>query len=112
LPVARGRVLESRAAPWPGAGGSGAAPPDVPGGGGGPGRRRSAAAEAWREAVRDACYAVRIAELRAEPVFPPEELVPSLIVTRWLEEGRPGGQAFDLDRHDADEVADRGVRAA
>ncbi|HKK08993.1 MAG TPA: hypothetical protein VKA44_08920, partial [Gemmatimonadota bacterium] len=88
LPVARGRVLESRAAPRPGT-----------------------ADAAWREAVRDACYAVRIAELRAEPVFPPEELVPSLIVTRWLEEGRPGGEAFDLDRHDADEVADR-ARAA
>ena len=109
LPVARGRVLEPREAPIPGAGadagaGSGA-------GTGGSGLADADAAAAWREAVRDACYAVRIAELRAEPVFPPEELVPSLIVTRWLEEGRPGGQAFDLDRHDADEVAER-ARAA
>lgn len=102
LPVARGRVLPRREAPWPEA---------LAGTGGRSDSAASGRAAAWREAVRDACYAVRIAELRAEPVFPPEELAPSLIVTRWLERGSPDGLAIDLDRHDADQAVSR-IRAA
>jgi len=62
--------------------------------------RREAPAEgpAWRDAVRDACYAVRVAELRADTAFPPEEMAPALIVTRWLQEGAPEGVALELDR--------------
>jgi excinuclease ABC subunit C len=73
VPVARGRVLARIEA-------------------------RRGDADRLREAVMDACYAVRVAELRAEPVFPPRELVPSLIVSRWLAEGAPEGTAVDLDR--------------
>lgn len=72
VPVALGRVLDRREAPAEG--------------------RR------WREAVEDACYAVRVAELRAGTAFPPEEMAPALLVTRWLEEGAPGGAALELDR--------------
>ncbi len=79
VPVARGRVLD----------------------------RRDATRRAMGEAVRDACYAVRVAELRAEPVFPPEELVPSLIVSRWLAEGAPEGVAVDLDRSDVERAMAR-----
>jgi len=88
VPVARGRVLERREARIDG--GNGVAP--LP------------------EAIRDACYAVRVAELRAEPVFPPEELVPSLIVSRWLQEGAPEGKAVSLDRLDAEEAVARLLR--
>ena len=88
VPVARGRVLERRDVGW----------------------RR----EGWREAVEDACYAVRVAELRAEPAFPPEEMAPALIVTRWLAEGAPEGTALDLDELDARGAIERleGERAA
>lgn len=72
VPVALGRVLARREAPSRG--------------------------PAWRDAVRDACYAVRVAELRADTAFPPEEMAPALIVTRWLEEGAPEGVALELDR--------------
>lgn len=75
VPVARGRVLERREAAW--------AEPE------------------WRRAVRDACYAIRVAELRVEPAFPPEEMAPALIVTRWLAEGAEEGTALDLDELDA-----------
>ena len=82
VPVARGRVLGRRRLRW----------------------REPAA---WRTGVEDACYAVRVAELQVEPVFPPEELVPSLIVTRWLEEGAPEGLAFDLESLDTAGVLER-----
>lgn len=75
VPVARGRVLERRKAAW-----------------------RDGD---WQGAVEDACYAIRVAELRVEPAFPPEEMAPALIVTRWLEEGAPEGTALDLDEMDA-----------
>ncbi len=81
VPVARGRVLERREAP--------------------------AGTPTLVQAIHDACYAVRVAELRAEPVFPPEELVPSLIVSRWLQEGAPEGKAVSLDRLDAEQAAAR-----
>lgn len=97
VPVARGRVLERREAAW-----------REPG---------------WREAVGDACYAVRVAELQADTVFPPEEMVTSLIVTRWLEEeadpaggdegarAGDGGLALDLEAHDAEAAVRRLERA-
>ncbi len=72
VPVALGRVLERREAPARGPG--------------------------WRSAVEDACYAVRVAELRSGTAFPPEEMAPAMIVTRWLEDGAPGGRALGLDR--------------
>jgi hypothetical protein len=49
-------------------------------------------------AVADACYSARMAELRAEAAFDPAEIVPGLIVSRWLMDGAPGGRVFDLDR--------------
>jgi excinuclease UvrABC nuclease subunit len=65
----------------------------------------------WEEAgigaVADACYAARIAELRAEAVLEPAELVPSLIVSGWLMDGAPGGIVLDLDRLTDAEVARR-----
>lgn len=73
LPVARGRVLKRRLLRW--------------------------SDESWPECVERVCYDVRIEELRAESVFAPAELTPSLIVTSWLERRGPGdGFAFDLDR--------------
>lgn len=88
LPVSRGRVLEGRSAAGPGTG-----------------PRR------WREAVRDALYAVRVAELRAPAALPARELVPSLIVTRWLESGAEGGVALELDEGEPDRVLRRLNRA-
>lgn len=65
----------------------------------------------WEEggilAVADACYAARVAELRAEAVLEPAELVPSLIVSGWLMDGAPGGVVLDLDRWSDAEVASR-----
>lgn len=55
----------------------------------------------WEEAVEDACYAVRVAELRAPSVLSPADSVPSLMVARWLEEGSPDGTALDLTALDA-----------
>jgi hypothetical protein len=81
VPVARGRVLARRRVSW-----------DAPG---------------WRKGVEDAVYAVRAKELRAEAVFQPAELTPSLIVTGWLESGAEGGRAFDLERLDARAVVRR-----
>ncbi len=78
IPVARGRVLERRTVSWRSAG--------------------------WSTVVEDACYAVRLRELQAESVFQPVDLTPSLIVTKWLEEGAPGGRAFDLDELAAGQV--------
>lgn len=81
VPVARGRVLPRRQLCW--------------------------SDSAWRSSVKDACYAVRVEELRATSVFPPEAAVPSMLVTRWLQQGSPDGQAFDLDRCTSDDVVQR-----
>ena len=56
-------------------------------------------------AVADACYAARVAELRAESVLEPAEIVLSLIVSGWLMDGAPGGLVLDLDRLTDAEVA-------
>jgi hypothetical protein len=59
------------------------------------------------------CYEVRIEELRAESVFAPAELTPSLIVTAWLEKRKPGeGSVFDLDRLDTTAVIEALRQAA
>jgi excinuclease UvrABC nuclease subunit len=59
------------------------------------------------EAVADACYAARVAELGAPSVLEPAELVPSLIVSGWLMDGAPGGVVLDLDRASDAEVVSR-----
>lgn len=65
-------------------------------------RRRVAWVEgAWEDAVEDACYAVRVPELRAPTVLSPRESVPSAMVGRWIEEGGDDGHAIDLTRLDA-----------
>lgn len=74
VPVARGRVLARHEVRW----GEGA----------------------WQGTVRDACYAVRVAELRAGSVFPPEELAPALIVARWIHESDDEGLVLDLEELD------------
>ncbi len=56
---------------------------------------------AWEEAVEDACYAVRVAELRTPAVLSPRESVPSAMVGRWIEEGGEDGHAIDLTHLDA-----------
>ena len=61
----------------------------------------------WPGAVEDACYAIRVAELRAPAVLSPTESVPSLMVRRWLEEGSPEGIAVDLTRFGVDEAIRR-----
>lgn len=72
----------------------------------------------WPERIEDACYRVRLAELRAEAAFPVEALTLTLIVARWLrtaeqqgepeKEGRsPTAAVFDLDERDAAYVVDR-----
>jgi len=73
-PVAAGRVLPRRTIEW---------------GDGG-----------WYEAVEDACYAVRVAELRAPAVLSPGDSVPGVMVRRWLEDGSPEGVAVDLTHLD------------
>jgi hypothetical protein len=60
-----------------------------------------------RAAVADACYAARVAELRAGPLLEPAELVASRIVSGWLTDGAPGGAVFDLDRLEDAEIARR-----
>ena len=50
----------------------------------------------WGEAVADACYAVRVRELRMDSSLEPDEMVISLIVRRWLESGAPDGAVYDL----------------
>ncbi|MDX1577406.1 MAG: hypothetical protein R3266_02935 [Gemmatimonadota bacterium] len=69
-PVARGRVLRRRTVEW--------------------------TDRSWEPVVEDACYAVRVAELRAPAVLPARDSVTSLMVGRWLEEGGPDGWAVDL----------------
>lgn len=70
LPVAAGRVLPIRVASIR------------------PGR--------WRRTVSDACYAVRVHELRMDSILGPDEMVISLIVRRWLEAGAADGVVHDL----------------
>ncbi|HEU4464784.1 MAG TPA: hypothetical protein VFS53_07055 [Gemmatimonadota bacterium] len=60
-----------------------------------------------RMVAADACYAARVAELRAPAVLEPSELVPSLIVSGWLMDGAPGGMVLDLDRMSDAEVVSR-----
>ncbi len=74
-PVAAGRVLPRRRVEW--------------------------SDGAWQEPVEDACYAIRVAELRAPAVLSPRESVTSVMVRRWLEDGGPGGIAIDLTERDA-----------
>jgi hypothetical protein len=50
----------------------------------------------WRNAVSDACYAVRVRELRMDSILQPDEMVISLIVRRWLESGARDGAVYDL----------------
>jgi excinuclease UvrABC nuclease subunit len=64
------------------------------------------------DAVADACYAARVAELMAPSVLEPSELVPSLIVSGWLMDGAPDGLVLDLDRWSDAEVASRLSAAA
>ncbi len=105
LPVARGRVLEARTAPWPGGNGGGIGSGEGTATGGDADRRTR---DRWRQAVGDALYAVRVAELRAPAALPARELVPGLIVTRWLEKGAEGGRVVELtDGADRREVAER-----
>lgn len=73
-PVALGRVLSRRTVAW---------------------------TSGWRAAVEDACYAIRVAELRAPTVLSPADAVPAIMVKRWLEEGSPEGVSLDLTRLDA-----------
>lgn len=89
VPVARGRVL--------------------------PRQRVDASERDWPVRVEDACYRIRLAELRAEAAFPVEALTLTLIVGRWLRERRSenradaegAGQVFELDDCGADRVIER-----
>jgi excinuclease UvrABC nuclease subunit len=76
-PVALGRVLRRRIVVW---------------------------GEGWPDAVEDACYAIRVAELRAPAVLSPQESVPSLMIKRWIEEGSPDGIAVDLTKSGVEEA--------
>jgi hypothetical protein len=69
-----------------------------------PMRETSRRGERWRSALSDACYAVRVRELRMDTVLGPGEMVVSLIVRRWLEAGAAGGRVYDLARMSDDEV--------
>lgn len=76
VPVARGRVLP----------------------------RRKAAPARLEACIRDTCYAIRIAELRAEDTFPVEALTLTLVVERWLRARPEPGKVFQLDRVGVDQV--------
>ena len=82
MPVAKGRVLSTRSADW-------------------------TDETRWRDAVEDVCYALRIAELRSPAALPREELVPSLIVSRWLEENADEGTVLPMDELEAEGVVER-----
>jgi len=77
-PVASGRVLRRREVAWN--------PADV------------------SEAADEACYAIRVAELRTPTVLSARESVRSSMVRRWLEDGSPGGTALDVTRLGTSEV--------
>ncbi|MDX1396415.1 MAG: hypothetical protein R3195_18685 [Gemmatimonadota bacterium] len=70
-------------------------------------RRTVACDDLWPGAVEDACYAIRVAELRAPTVLSPTESVPSLMIRRWLEDGSPEGVAVDLTRYGVEEAIAR-----
>ena len=92
LPMARGRVLPRQRVHW---------------------HDGNLQEGSWHECVERVCYEVRIEELRAESVFAPAELTPSLIVTAWLEKRKPGeGAVFDLDRLDTTAVIEALRQAA
>ncbi len=69
-----------------------------------PMRETSRRGERWRSALSDACYAVRVRELRMDTVLGPGEMVVSLIIRRWLEAGAAGGRVYDLGRMSDDDV--------
>lgn len=77
VPIARGRVLE---------------------------RERISPEAPLEQRLRDTCYRIRVAELRAEAAFPVAALTLTLIVARWLRERQETGRVFDLDRMTADDV--------
>lgn len=77
-----------------------------------PRRRVTWDAAGWREAVADACWAARVAALRARPVLEPAEIVPALLVTGWLLDGAPGGLPLDLERFADEQVVERLAVAA
>jgi hypothetical protein len=70
----------------------------------------------WRNAVSDACYAIRVRELRMDSTLEPDEMVISLIIRRWLEAGAPEGAVYDLgtmtDREILRSTLTDGCRAA
>ncbi|MFQ5690996.1 MAG: hypothetical protein ACE5HQ_12080 [Gemmatimonadota bacterium] len=86
LPVARGRVL--------------------------PEREMSLIPGRWERVVEDAAYAVRVAELGATGVFPSRELIPAMIVLRWIDTGAREGLVLDLDRVGSAEAVERIREAA
>ncbi len=86
LPVARGRPLGRRA---------------VEAGGGD-----------WEAGVKDALYAIGVAELRGGGVLRPGELVPAYLVARWIRAGASGGVAVRTDGLDARALLDRLAAAA
>ncbi len=57
--------------------------------------------------MEDACYAVRVGELRAPTVLEPSDSVPSVMIMRWISEGAPDGLAINLVNGDAGEVIRR-----
>lgn len=67
-------------------------------------RRTVARDGGWPDAVEDACYAIRVAELRAPAVLSPTESVPSLMVRRWLEDDSSEGVAVDLTRYGVEDA--------
>ena len=69
-----------------------------------PMRETSRSGVRWRDALADACYAVRVRELRMDTVLEPGEMVVSLIVRRCLEAGAAGGRVYDLAQMRDDEV--------
>ena len=80
-PVASGRALCRRSVEWRG--------------------------DRWESAVEDACYAVRVGELRAPAVLKPRDSVPSLMITRWISEGAPDGLAVNLENREVSDVIHR-----
>ncbi len=61
----------------------------------------------WEPAVEDACYAVRVGELRTPSVLEPRDTVTSLMIQRWIADGAPDGLAIDLTDRGATEVIRR-----
>lgn len=61
-------------------------------------RRVAVQPDAWRRAVADACYAIRVRELGLDSVLQPDEMVLSLIFRRWLESKTEDVPVYDLGR--------------